>query len=528
MKTYWSLMISVITAIAMITSASAREQTQPRTVTLAYVNDIHAQLEPHPELFWESGKEEYIEGVGGLGRLATAVAELKEERDGRVLFLDGGDTLQGSGPAAWSQGAVVVEPMNSIGLDVGVPGNWAVVYGPEVLKARVAEFTYPWIAANVFEESTGHPLFEPYFIKEIDGLKLGVLGYTDPDIPTRQPPFMSEGLDFRGTEVLQPWIDHLRQSEQVDVVILSTHIGLPKSIRLAEQLRGVDVLLSADTHERTYEPIVVGETWVVEAGAFASFLGVLDLTVWPDGRTEKAWSLRELRPELYPEDPAVKAVVDAALAPHRQRMNRVLGHSEVWLSRYDVLNTPLDRLIADAVRSFTGTDIALSNGFRFSPPSAPGPITEADLWNWLPVELPLRTGQVKGQRLTEFWEREFENVFSTDPERLFGGWLPRPSNMSVVFNPRSEPEERLDSLLIGERAVESERVYSISAAARPGSPEHLVHRVRQCVQTRILEATTHQALRAYLAESSPLRDTGAPRIELLDGPDVLRSQALGR
>src|SRR5690606_26121147 len=143
----------------------------------------------------------------------------------------------------------------------------------------------------------------------------------------RQPPHMSEGLSFRDAEVLQPLIDELRQ--RVDVVVVATHIGLPKAIHLADTLRGVDVVLSADTHERTYEPIVRGDTWVVEAGAFGSFVGVLDLTVDGEGRVvDKGWRLIELRPELFPENPEVKQVVERALAPHRERMNRVIGYTD--------------------------------------------------------------------------------------------------------------------------------------------------------------------------------------------------------
>src|SRR5690606_20893494 len=191
-------------------------------------------------------------------------------------------------------------------------------------------------------------------------------------------------------------------------------------------------ILSADTHERTYEPIVRGDTWIVEAGAFASFVGVLDITVDDENKiVDRHWRLIELRPELFPEDPEVKRIVEQALAPHRQRMNQVIGHADVWLARYEVLNTSMDGLIADAIREATGADVALSNGFRFAPPTAPGPITEADLWTWLPLRLELKQGEAAGSQLHQYWERELENVLSDDPEQLFGGWLPRVAGMTV-------------------------------------------------------------------------------------------------
>ena len=529
MKRIWPTLILGVLLLSTISQPTVAQDKQgTRRVTLAYVNDIHAQIEPHPELFWNGLEEEYVEEVGGLGRLSTAVKELKKERDGKVLFLDGGDTIQGSGPAAWSKGVSLIGPMNALALDGAVPGNWAVVYGPEILKQRVAEFNYPWIAANVYETGSSKPLLAPYLIREIDGIKIGVLGYTDPDIPTRQPPFMSTGLTFKNSSVLQPFIKELKTKEQVDIVILLTHIGLPKSVKLAKQLQGVDILLSADTHERTYDPIVVDETWVVEAGAFASFLGVLDIEIAPDGELTRRWELKELRPRSYPQDPAVRGAVEESLEPYRDRMTKVVGESDVWLSRYDVLSTPIDRIVADAIRDFSRTDIALSNGFRFAPPLAPGPITEADLWNWLPIEAPLKKGQVRGQELVDFWERELESVFSDDPDLLFGGWLPRPSNMNVLFDLAAQPGERLRQLSVHGEPVKVEKFYSVAAARRTGSPEEHVHRVKQCLHTEAIEGTTHQALRAYLAKNSPIGSTGKAPVRSLHGPPTMRSQFGGK
>jgi 2',3'-cyclic-nucleotide 2'-phosphodiesterase (5'-nucleotidase family) len=205
MKQYLSILSGAVLALHQPAAAEAGD----RRVSLAYVNDIHAQLEPHPELFWSQGKEDYVLNAGGLSRIATVFKELRTQRPGEMLFIDGGDTIQGSGPAAWTQGRVVVEPMNSLGLDVAIPGNWAVTYGAEAWKSRAAEFNYKMVAANM-SDASGKQLFDPYVIKEINGVRVGILGFTEPDVPTRQPPFMSEGLEFQESKVLQPLIDEMK------------------------------------------------------------------------------------------------------------------------------------------------------------------------------------------------------------------------------------------------------------------------------------------------------------------------------
>lgn len=109
--------------------ASGPDDVDRKQITLLYVADLHAQLESHRELFWSNG-EERIEEAGGFARVAAAVREIRQERNGHVLVLDGGDTIQGSAEAAMTEGRAVVDALNGIGLDIGVPGNWESLMAP--------------------------------------------------------------------------------------------------------------------------------------------------------------------------------------------------------------------------------------------------------------------------------------------------------------------------------------------------------------------------------------------------------------
>ncbi|EMI20603.1 5'-Nucleotidase domain-containing protein [Rhodopirellula maiorica SM1] len=534
MKPIGIFMAAIVGCLATTLSATAANSIPAngadpniKKFSIAFVNDIHAQLEPHPELFWRDDHSERVHNAGGLSRIATAFKQLEAQRPHGMLKIDGGDTFQGSGPGAWTQGEVMVRPLNALGLDVAVPGNWSVAYGAKQLQSLSEKVNYPMVAANIVDEKTGQRSFPPYLVKQVNGVKIGLLGFTDPDVPTRQPPHMSKGLHFQAAKVLQPLIDELRNEEKVDVVVLITHIGLHKAVPLTRQLRGVDISLSADTHERTYEPIEVGDVWVVEAGAFGSLVGVMDITMSGDKIVDRQWELIELREDKFVEDEHVKGIVDEVLAPHRERMNREIGHTDIWLERYNVMSTSMDRLIADAVKESAGTDIALSNGFRFSPPTAPGPITEADLWNWLPLNLEIKVGKAYGKQLIDYWENEFENVFSHNPSRLYGGWLARPStNMDVQFDSTAKANERLRSLEIDGNPVDPDKTYSLAAGARDGQPADQIHRVKRCRVTKQIGLTTHDAVRQYLAQRGDVTETGKPPVRCVVRSDVLRSQYL--
>lgn len=526
-------MTCIISALGLLLAGSAATaqavdrdpSSGARSVTLAYIADLHAQLEPHAELFWHGGKDE-LTTAGGVARIAAAVEALRRERHGRVLFMDAGDTIQGSAAAAWTEGRAVLAPVNALKLDLGIPGNWEVVYGAKVLEERAREFRHQLIAANLRFARTKTLVFPPYLVKEVAGVRIGVIGYTDPDVPERQPPSYSKGLAYDGVEVLPPLIEVLRRTEKVDVVVLLTHVGLPKSIRLAETLKGVDFVLSGDTHERTYEPIVRGNAWVVEPGSFGSFLGRLDFTVRDGKIVDRKWALIELRTDRFAEAPEVKRVVEATLAPLRPRLDKVIGRTDVALMRYNVVETSIDDVLSDALREAAGTEIALSNGFRFSPPIIAGPIHESDLWNWYPITTRLKVGKVTGRQLRAFWERETEHVFATDPEKLFGGWLPRPSGMTLRFAAHAPDGHRVREIRVGGAPLEDERVYTLVACEREGDAPDKLCRIPHVREPRVLDLDAHAAVRLYLARHSPLKAPRDKRVVADDLPAVVRSQVL--
>ena len=527
------LLLSFVTLGACSTSRSQEsEQTEPniereqdaQQVTVLFLADLHAQLKEHPELFWSDGEERIVK-AGGYARLADAIDRIKERRDGKVLVVDGGDTIQGSGAAALTEGEAVVSPMNELGVDVAIPGNWSVAYGPDVLRKRLAEqFEHEVFVDNLYDESTGERIFDPYVIREIGGVRVAVIGYTDPDIPERQPPAYSEGLSYTGPENLPALIREVRNERGADIVLLASHVGLSKAVTLTDKLPAFDAHLSGDTHERTYEPIERGETWVVEPGAFGSFLGRLDFWVEDGNVVDRKWELIEVTADKYNRDPKVLEAVENSMQPVEDKLDERIGYTDSKLIRYNVIETSLDNLLADALRETTGTDIAMSNGFRFGYPVLPGPLTQADLWRFYPVVTKLKTGEVTGRQLRRFWERELDNVFADDPADRFGGWVPRPSGMSVTFEADAPAGERVREVRVHGEPIEPDETYTVTACEREGEPMHTICRIPHAENTEVLEINAHQAVRQYLDQHGRVESSLEGRADAVDLPAVLRTQ----
>ena len=516
-----------LTGLAAMTASALPATSTPgsKKITLAFFADIHGQLEEHPEMYWSSGKDEIVP-AGGVARIAQLLKDIRAENPGGTITLDLGDTIQGSGHVVMSEGETMIGPVNALKLDYWLPGNWEVIYGKKVLLETAAKLKAPAIAANMRDATTRERLFKPYVIHQAHGLKIALIGFTDPDVPLRQPPSFSEGIVYEETGILQPLVDEARKEGKADLVVLLTHIGLPKAVSLAESLKGVDVILSADTHERTEKPIIRGNTWVVEAGAFGSHLGKLELIVANGRLSRREWTLIELRAGQIGEDAEVKALVQKSLAPYRESLGRVIGSTSRPLFRYAPVETSADAVLADALLAAGGTEIALSNGFRFAYPIDKGDITENDLWNYYPINSRLKTGKVTGTQLLQFFERELENVFSKNTRRLFGGWVPRPAGLTFRFYANRAEGRRIVDMQVNGQPVEADRAYTITSCEREGDDFTTLCRMRDVADVALLEVDAHEAVRRYLKEHSPITMGQPLRVVPLDISAAVRSQFL--
>tara|TARA_R110002020_G_scaffold452751_4_gene667273 strand:- start:174 stop:1697 length:1524 start_codon:yes stop_codon:yes gene_type:complete len=473
--------------------------------------DIHGQLDTHPELFWEN-EEIVFKNRGGLANIKTLFERERKMNPGKTLIVDGGDLIQGSGYAALSEGKVIPDIIKNMGYDVIIPGNWEVVYGKEVMLDVMKNYNTKVIAHNMYHEETGEDLFPPYWIKEIEGVRIGFVGLNDPDVPVRQNPIFSQGIEFSGMdEEFTNTLEKLKKEKEVDVLFLITHIGIFKQVELANNplAEPVDYILGNDTHERVQELIQGKYAKVTEPGAFGSFVGKLQLNFVDNKLVSDSYELIEVDPEKFPADERIQSLVDQAKEPYREHLETVIGYTTEPLYRYLTVENPMDNMITDAARWKTGVDIAISNGFRFGNPivpenGEPAPITRANLWNLLPVNEKVKTGKASGKQIKNWLETEMHNAFSQNPTERFGGWLVRFSGMKVEFNSQNNKGDRIQKITVNGEPIQDEKLYTISACVRPGDPLNNLCRMPNVKDVEIMDYTIHDVVEEYLKENSPV------------------------
>ena len=467
-------------------------------VTLIQQNDTHAHIEPHWELRWREGVAESWR-AGGYAHLRALADGIRRETGGACVHVDSGDAIHGTGPAEWTQGAVIVPALNAVGVELMTPGNWEFGFGPATLRDRVRELAFPVIASNVRRADTGALEFAATAIKEVGGLRIAFIGITSPIVTRTMPQAFGAGLQFSDAlDVLPGIVARVRDEEHPDLVVLISHYGFAQEVAIARSVQGIDVILGGHTHDVLTHAAVVGATIITQSGAHGSYLTRLDIEV-SNGRV--CGCVHRLIPVVADGDTSAPvnrdtaAVIEEALRPHREALDEVVGETVTLLHRGTVLESSMDNLITDAYLASTGADVALSPGWRYGTPIPPGPITAGDLWQMIPTNPELFTVQLTGAELHRMLEQSIERAFSGDLLRQQGGYVMRFSGMKAVARLNNPAGTRVHRLEISGQIVDRDRAYTVAAAGE------------QSVETRggrtLIGVRSIDSLRAYLASHRP-------------------------
>ena len=461
-------------------------------ITFIHMNDLHANLTPHSDLVRVVAEDgtahSEIESRGGIARIATLVKQLRKE-DSNAILMNIGDTYHGGVEALYTRGNAIIEPVEALGIDVGVPGNWDFAYGPITTRLRystsaspLSEFvnsilfgstvekpSYPIIAGNVkkslailFEDE---PLLPATHLHTVGSVKIGFIGITS-DIVERMSPMLAWGFTFLEgetayKELINTHAKELRNGGANLVVVLS-ELGLHRDHQLANVIDpGVDIFFSAHTHELTPAPLPSKSgAIVVEAGNDA-WLGKMVVTVVNGKARDYRWEvlavdanveedLKMLRLLEKARAPFLSESVDFAYPlpsielPLNKPIDTVVGHAPIDLHRRGVLENPFNNVLADSMRDYYQTDIALTPGFRFdSVIAATTDITLEQLYRYLPVPPVVAKGTISGKNLKAVFETELMRVFSPDAFKHSGGWLMGISGLDLTIDLRREKGKRV-------------------------------------------------------------------------------------
>lgn len=326
----------------------------------------------------------------GLAKYATVVAEARKKRE-HLLVIDNGDLIQGTPLMTHyvKEHTDKVNPMigimNQIGTDVGVIGNHEFNFGAKVLNDAIEEANYPWLSANILDETTRKPKFgPPYVIKELsNGVKVAIVGVTTHYIPNWESPNHIQGIQFADAfQTLQKWVPHIRETEQPDILIAAYHGGFEcdletgeptetltgenQGYQMCQEIAGIDVLLTGHQHRKLTG--MVNDILIIQPGNNGQMYGEIQIDM---EHNNGKWSIEDKRAELHAlenvaSDPSVIHYMADLEASTQTWLDQPIGSIDGDMSITDPLQArivkhPFIQFIQEVQMDASGADISVTS-----------------------------------------------------------------------------------------------------------------------------------------------------------------------
>ena len=382
----------------------------------------------------------------GFGYAGVAAIRDAMSADNHVVLVDDGDAIQGEPVGTMTKGEAIVELMNAVGYEVAIPGNHEFDYGMDNFLSLVEKANYPYISANF--TYNGELVFQPYVIKEYDGVKVAFVGVTTPKTFTSSTPtyFQDENGNYvygfsedeTGEKLyaaVQSAVDAAR-AEGATYVVAMGHLGNEDTCapwrydNVITNTNGIDVFLDGHSHDTDQVKVTNKDgVEVPRSGCGTKLEGVGYARISAkDGSVTTGlytWDNDVSAPALLGIENDVSKAVAAATETLNAKLSEVVAKTAVDLTIYDPVavdengkpiriirnaETNLGDLCADAYRDQSGAEIAFVNGGGIRVSIAAGDITLNDILKVHPFGNAMCVVEATGQEILDALEWASRNV----------------------------------------------------------------------------------------------------------------------
>ncbi|HEY0101322.1 MAG TPA: bifunctional UDP-sugar hydrolase/5'-nucleotidase [Pyrinomonadaceae bacterium] len=395
-------------------------------ITVLSTTDLHGNILP---IDYYTNKPD----ARGLAKVATLIKAARRENPAGTLLLDSGDTIQGTPLQYFHNKRNNTPPdpmmltMSALKFDALAVGNHEYNFGLRVLEKARREASFPWLSANTYKRGTNETYYQPYLVKELNGVRVGVIGLTTPGVPFWENRENFEGLEFREPLVeARKWVGVLREKERVDLVVVAMHMGLEEdlrtgevspgqvtnenvAVRLAKGVAGIDLILMGHTH-REVPSVVIGDTLLTQANSWGRHLARADVYLERDGRGRWRVAAKSARTIAVNERTETDEEIAKLSAPYdletQNWLARVIGESPQELTAEGSLfrDTAILDLVQRVQLDVGKADVSMVASFNPRARLPRGAVTVRDIAGLYIYENTLVVLEVTGAQLKDALE----------------------------------------------------------------------------------------------------------------------------
>ncbi len=401
--------IICISLIAFLPSvSSAGETNEQEVIDILTVNDFHGALS-------ENGKNP------GMAKLAAFLREEVAKNPTGTIIISAGDMFQGTPESNMLYGKPVVEAMNELTFAAMAIGNHEFDWGIQVLKERIAQSNFPYLAANIVDKTTGQvaSFVKPYTVVEKSGIKIAIIGLATPETAYKTNPKYSKNYIFTDpAKTVNQLIPELKQ-QGADIIIVLSHLGSEmdmlsqqvtgEAADLAQQVDGINAIISGHSHRKVSG--AVNSIPIVQAAYNGRAVGKLSFTFTKSDRkvVSAEGEVIELSANTLVADKAVQEIVDKVQQEVAPVKDKVIGYATHRLEHEKFTHSVLGQWVTDTMRHKANADIAFENGGGLRASIPAGTITLGNLYQVVPFDNTLVTVELTGKQVLAVLEHGIYN-----------------------------------------------------------------------------------------------------------------------
>ena len=343
---------------------------------IIYTSDTHGRISAYDFI-----TKSY--GHFGLSRLSSFLKDTTQP----YLLMDNGDMLQGSPlldyPRKNNLPGPTAQVFNALGYQYATVGNHDFNFGQTYLGQFTSDFSGTMICANVFKD--GSPLFTPFVIHEVAGVRVAIIGITTEYIPFWERKEHVEGLTFTDSVVaVKDLISTQRLREEADLIVVLYHGGFERNIDTGVaygeptvenrgyelfQIPEVDMLLTGHQHI----PQVYTKTnnrVAIQTGFNAQDAGVIEIEMSQD-QSSGRFKLVDVKASIldlsqFPVDQEVESILSPLIMETDGYLSQPLGTIDTDMTITGPLAAraqkhPLFQLINQLQLDISGADISCAS-----------------------------------------------------------------------------------------------------------------------------------------------------------------------
>ncbi|HCK99426.1 MAG TPA: hypothetical protein DHW42_04890 [Candidatus Marinimicrobia bacterium] len=375
-------------------------------LTILYTNDEHGWMEA-------TKRSGGAAGLMGLWKEKDGYTE-----DGPYLVLSGGDLWTGPAISTWTRGESMTEVLNAMGYDAATIGNHEFDWKIEGLKERIAQAEFPLLSANIKDKETGAQadFATPYIIREVNGIKVGIIGLTTTDTPTSTFPDNVEDYDFIPyADALYEYVPQVKE-DGAELLVVAGHFGqleMEELVPVAKEL-GISIIGGGHSHQRVNE--MIDGVAIIEAGGRMSHYGKIEVLFDTVADTVIKLTQELLKNEGGTLDPEIVSIISYWRSKVDSSLSQVIGYVNQDINQS---SDAMRNMIMDSwLEMFPSADVSMTNSGGIRQSILKGEITLEDIIGVLPFENNIVELDLTGSELIDCMGRFLVGGIASKTNRL--------------------------------------------------------------------------------------------------------------